>query len=244
MRKFFLTAFVLSAMLVFATSSFALEKTSIRATDDSRVDGWNASTTCAVWYYNFCTGWLWAWSGWGNGDILGVCYDTCCPPGFQTGLNITWHDISPPTPAGYGFTGSMGVYAADANCCPTGAPIAAQPWLPTLSRWNSLQWGCVQVPNRFVLAVTMPGATNNPTRILTDHPAAGPTGPQACGFCYPNPRVNHTFYYGTAAAPYCPGTILTDGVCGAELEWEAWLCCMEPIGVEENSWGSIKNLYR
>lgn len=241
MRKFFLTAFVLSAVFALATSSFALEKTSVLASDTDRADGWNAGTTCSVIYYNFCAGWLWGWSAWGNGDILGVCFDSCCPPGGNTTLLGSWHDNRTPAPAGYGFTGTIGVYNADQNCCPVGAPIQAQPWLPPVSGFNFFAWNA-NVPSTFVLAVTFPGPTNSPSVVITDRGAAGPTGPQPSGLCYPAGRQTHTFYYGTAAAPYCPGTVLNDGVEDVECVWDVALSCV--VSVEESSWGSIKGLYR
>jgi hypothetical protein len=242
MRKFFLTAFVLSAMLVLASTGFALEKTSVLVSDTDRADGWNAATTCSVIYYNFCAGWLWGWTGWGNGDVLGVCFDNCCPGGT---LVASWHDVRTPAPGGYGFTGTIGVYNADASCCPVGAPIQAQPWLPTASGWNGFAWSA-PVPAKFVLAVTFPGPTNSPSTIITDRGAAGTTGPQPCGTCYPANRVVHTFYYGTAAAPYCPGTVLNDGICDIELVWDVMITGVDcgTVSVEESSWGAIKGLYR
>lgn len=243
MRKFFLTAFVLSVMLVLATSSFALEKTAVRMTDDNRAGGWSAVGTCSVKYYNFCTGWLWVWSGWGAGDVLGACFDTCCPTSEATTLVTSWHYIFSPGPSGYGFTGTIQVNAATTDCCPTGAPIAQQVWLPAASGWNAYQWASVVVPPKFIISTTWPGPTNNPTATATDHPAAGPTGPQACGYCYPLNRATHTFYYGPNGT-YCPGAGLNDGICNAELVWDVELYCTNVISVEESSWGSIKNLYR
>ena len=83
--------------------------------------------------------------------------------------------------------------------------------------------------------------------IATDHPAAGPTGPQACGLCFPSTRSTHTFLYGTPASPLCPGEPLNDGVCDAELlGWSVTYACVHdgPDAVEQASWGAIKNLYR
>ena len=74
MRKYFLTAFVLAASLMVATSGLALEKTAVRMNDTVRPGDWNAGTSCTVQYYNTCTGWLWVWSGWSPGDVLGTCF--------------------------------------------------------------------------------------------------------------------------------------------------------------------------
>ncbi|MBZ0267963.1 hypothetical protein K8I85_07395, partial [bacterium] len=82
-----------------------------------------------------------------------------------------------------------------------------------------------------------------PAAFPTDHPAAGPTGPQACDLCYPSTRTIHTFRFGNADSPLCPGSPLNDGVCDAEaLYWSAQFSCA--ISVEPTSWGSLKNLYR
>lgn len=239
MRKFFLTAFVLSAMLVLAGSSFALEKTAVRMTDEDLAGGWTAVGTCSVVYYNTCTGWIWLWGGWSPGDIIGTCYDTCCGTGELTTLDQSVTYFRNIAPAGYGFTGTIAVQTADANMCPTGV-LASAPLLPVL-RWNYNNWG-IQVPNRFAVTYEHGPGVANPTRPSTDHPAAGPTGPAACGYCFPTTRVARSFYYGTAASPLCPGSTFNDGVCDSNLLGLVFLNCS--VSVEESSWGSVKNLYR
>jgi hypothetical protein len=83
----------------------------------------------------------------------------------------------------------------------------------------------------------------NPLGIGGDHPAAGPTGPQACGACYPTTRVNHSYYYGTASSPLCPGSVFfNDGVCDSQLLMDA--SQIRFLSVEDRSWGTIKHLYR
>jgi hypothetical protein len=244
MRKFFLTAFVLAATLCLAGSSFALEKTSAKLGDDSRPDGWTAASSCYIIYSNTCTGWVWVWSGWGPNDVLGACVQSCCQaPDLQTTLDVSWHFVRTGSPAGYGFTGSADVRAADAACCPTGPALASQVFLPATG-WNQYLWG-TQVPSSFVVSLTTgPGTLTNPLALDTDHPAAGPTGPASCGFCFPTNRVSHSFYYGTVSSPLCPGSTLNDGICDAEWRWEFGLSCDTDIAVEESSWGTIKNLYR
>jgi hypothetical protein len=235
MRKCFVTAFVL--VLLVASASFALEKTAMRATDIERSDQWNAQTTCSVGYYNYCTGWIWVWGGWSPFDIIGVCYNSCCDPGDITALMTTWELVYTAAPAGYNFTGMIEVRPACDACIP---PIAGQPFY-FYSGWNGHAWG-VPVPNSFLVTVTMGPGPALPSRFASDHPAAGPTGPQACGYCYPMPRTCHSFYYGTAASPFCPGTSLTDGICCVEFVWDCALTC--DIAVEQESWSNIKALYR
>jgi hypothetical protein len=239
MRKYFLTAFVLAAMLVFATSSLALEKTAAPMTAD-RADDWNAGTSCNIAYYNFCTGWVWIWSGWSSGDKVGVGFDSCCP-GDAT-LNASALYAWTGSPPGYGFTGIIEVTDTDALFC-KGAPLGPpQTYLP-ISGWNTYLWG-IQVGQRFLIQAEVGvSALPNPIAYATDHPAAGPTGPVACGTCYPTTRANHSFFLGTANSPLCPGSPLNDGICDAQLLWSAQLTC-KPISVEEKSWSTIKGLYR
>jgi hypothetical protein len=241
MRKYFLTAFVLVAMLAFASSGFALEKTAARMTADDRLDDWNANTTCSVAYYNTCTGWVWIWSGWSSGDKIGVCFENCCPS--HGSLDASWQYVWTAAPSGYGFTGTISVNDTDPDCC-KGAELASQTYLP-ISGWNTYLWGATKISGpSFVVQVELGTSTlPNPISYATDHPAAGPTGPVACGTCYPTTRANHSFYYGTAASPLCPGSPLNDGVCDAQLLWGAGLTC-KPISVEETSWSTIKGLYR
>jgi hypothetical protein len=83
----------------------------------------------------------------------------------------------------------------------------------------------------------------NPTAWASDHPAAGPTGPAACGFCFPTSRPIHSYYYGKANTALCPGSPLDDGVCNAEwLLWAASFRCT--VSVEPQTWAGVKNLYR
>jgi hypothetical protein len=239
MRKFFVTTFALAAMLCLATSSMALEKKAALATD--RADDWNAGATCRVNYYNICTGWVWVWSGFGDGGRVGTVFNTCCSN--QSQLLQTSIFVATSAPSGYGFTGTIAVHNTDANDCPVGAPLASQPLLPTSVFQISL-WGGLPVPPEFLVVVTMSESQGlpNPGSLGTDHPAAGPTGPQACGTCYPANRVNHSFAYGSAASPVCPGSTFNDGICDSQLFWDADLAC--DVGVESSTWGQIKGLYR
>jgi hypothetical protein len=246
MRKFFVTTFVLAAMLCLATSGMALEKKAA-SFDDNRSDDWNAGATCRVNYYNICTGWVWCWSGFGDDFRLGLVVDSCCGAGEQASLLQTSHFLCTPAPSGYGFTGTIAVHNVDANNCPVGAPIASQPYLPNYVTFpfSVVAWASVPVPSKFAVVVTTAqDLFENPAAFGTDHPAAGPTGPVACGTCYPANRPNNSFGYGTAASPVCPGSTFNDGICNAQLFWDIDLACGGPVSVEQTSWGSIKGLYR
>jgi hypothetical protein len=240
MRRCLPAALALAALVAAVTAATALERVTIPAPDDDPRGAWNAGTSCTVAYYNVCTGWTWGWSTWGEGDILGVCFDPCCDPGAT--LLASWHLVGFGAPPGYGYTGSVEVYAADANCCPTGPRIQGQPWLPA-EGFNHLSWA-VPVPAPFVLVATFPGPRHNPAALLTDRASAGPTGPDPCGTCYPSDRIIHTFYYGTTDTPWCPGVTLHDPdlACDVELIWSAAMACAVPV--EQRGWGAIKALYR
>jgi hypothetical protein len=225
-----------------AGPALALEKRSAQLTNDDRADVWRGASSCSLVYYNTCTGWIWIWSGWTPNDRIGVAFDSCCPANHSTGVGVTWVYFYTAAPTGYGFTGTIDVFDADANSCPTGVSLASQPFLPQ-SLWNSFDFGGVSVPDgTFALAATFGAGAANPAAITTDHPDAGPTGGQACGTCYPLDRVNHSFYWGTPASPICPGSPLNDGVCDAQFIWDVQVACT--VAVEQSTWGGVKNLYR
>jgi hypothetical protein len=242
MRKFFLVCSVMVATFVFAASGFALERRTARLTAD--LDGWSSASTCTIQYYNICTGWVWILSGFGPSNVFGVVNDRCPCNGTESLLTtqtLTWTGA----PAGYGFTGTMGVFNVDANNCPSGAAIQSQPWLPTGSAsYQLVNWNAVVANPKFCLLYTTGPASSNPFGIACEHPAAGPTGPAACGSCYPTSRVNHSFDYGTVSGPLCPpASFFNDGsACDAQIIVAEGLTCQ--VAVEPQTWGNIKNLYR
>jgi hypothetical protein len=221
----------------------ALEKALGRVTDG--LDGWRSSTistNCLVDYYNICTGWVWLWSGWGPGDQVGVCFTSCCAPkGAEVDSSFVYFHTG--APSGYGFTGTIGVYAVDPlTCCPEGTALATQPLLP-VDGWNSVGFlPLLSVPANFAVTFTFGPGASTPIAIDTDHPAAGPSGPAACGTCFPTTRTAHSFYWGTTSTPVCPGSTFADDLCDAEFLWDASMHCV--VSVESSSWGAIKGLYR
>lgn len=240
--------YVLAAMLVIALAvpsvSVALERTSVRATDVDSQDIWRGGATCSVSYFNLCTGWLYTWSGWSPGDILGVTFESCCGSGSP--LSTVGIYMYTGSPTGYGFTGTLAAYDADASHCPTGAPLWSTPWLPaTGASPGDLVVFNVGTPitgTNVAMTYTTGTGTGDPYSMASDHPAAGPTGPQSCGFCYPSARAVRTFYWGNATTPLCPGSTLDDGICDVEFMWIATFC--DPTPIESTSWGQVKSLYR
>jgi hypothetical protein len=246
MRGTFVATLAVMMVLVLASASVTLEKTALRVTDLERPNEWNPQSVCTVAYYNYCTGWIWVWGGWSPTDVIGVCYDDCCNlyayPGSRSVLMRTWELVYTAAPPGYCFTGVIEVWDPvddPINRCPVNL-LAAAPFY-FYSGWNGHSWG-ISVSNPFVVTVSCGYVPGLPSRFASDRPAAGPTGPQACGYCYPMPRTCHSYYYGTVASPLCPGSTLTDGICCAEWIWYAGLAC--PIAVRDDSWANIKALYR
>jgi hypothetical protein len=144
-----------------------------------------------------------------------------------------------------GNTGTIAIHSVDSNDCPVEPPLAAKPYCPPDETFSIIPWSGMAVPSKFAIVVTMEegtGQIQNPALFATDRPAAGPTGPQACGVCYPTDRLVRSYGYGTLASPLCPGSTFNDGVCDANLFWDVDLACA--VSVEDTSWGKIKNLYR
>jgi len=230
-------ATALIAVLAFAAPGVALEKSAAYISDIDHDGAWRGSSSCTIIYYNICTGWIWQWSGWSPNDILGVAFDN------TESLTEAYVYFTEGVIAGYGFTGTIDVQDANnSTLCPEGAVLASQPFLP-FSGWNTATFGAVVLPDpSFAMSITAGATTGNTMTIATDHPAAGPTGPVACGTCYPTTRVNRSFYWGATASPLCPGSALNDGICDAQFLWEVQAMCI--TAVDDASWGTIKALYR
>jgi hypothetical protein len=224
-------------VLVLTGSAVALEKVSRPALDPA--DDWSASTTGTFGYYNICTGWVWVWSGWADGETLGTNFARPFPFYF---LNVSWALTFSGVPSGYGFTGTISAIGGQ-NCA---APVlASQPYLPPVaSGWNATLWGGLPVPNQFSVLISWAAPTGftNSTGLASDHPFAGPTGPTSRGTCFPTTRVVQSRYYGVGGA-YCPsGTTLTDGLC--DIEWLIGVNAKLADVLVDESWGKVKALFR
>ena len=225
----FALQFVTITWFVLANSSFALEKKAVRM-DNERPDSWNAGASCLVLYYNVCTGWIWCWDGYGEGDRLGFVANGCCGGSHMQTLMHTDVFCCASSPSGYGFTGTIAVHNVDGNDCPVGLPLASQAFLPT-SVWAGQDWNNLPIGNEFAVVVTTSSDLGFPNPAFCyDHPAAGPTGPPGCGVCFPSNRPTRSFSFGAESSPICPGAPFFDGVCNAELLFEASMMC--PIAVE------------
>ncbi len=224
------------------TMSSALERTAVRASEDRSGRDWAAGTTCTTSYFNTCNGWLWIWGGWHDDDRVGMLVEPCCQETSGATLVATTYHAWTGAYSGRGYTGVASIYTADANGCPQ--TLLANQELLVRTGDNVVLWG-LPVSQPIVMVYDFRGVYGEqPIVFPTDHPAAGPTGPAACGTCYPTDRVPHSFDYGNATTVLCPGSPLDDGTCNAEwLYWAASFAC-HPTSVDASSWGALKNLYR
>jgi hypothetical protein len=238
----------LIAVLLSAGPSSGLERAATRLDRDpgDAADDWTASGTevCTVAYANTCTGWLWVWSNWEPGETFGVVFEPCCGGNTQQVVASQvyfWTGVT----TGYGYTGTLAISSVGSADCP-GIIYDAYSVVPTQGAVEA-HWQGPVPEGPVVVTFTHGSASDSDAGIPTDHPAAGPTGPTACGLCYPSTRPTRTFRFGTPSAPLCPGEPLNDGVCNAEaLFWTVTYACFHgtPDAVESSTWGSIKDLYR
>jgi hypothetical protein len=213
-------------------------------------EAWRSGSSVTVVYYNYCTGWLFLF-GVNRGDEFGVVFDSPHEDAVLAGTDLLQYRWAT---YGYPYSASLAVYAVDDDGCPVGAPLASQPYQavwdpddPTF--FVSYEWN-VAVPPRFVVTAKFEDWPDvggdeiiGPPHVLWDHPE-GPTGPPACGFCYPAPRPTHSFifYDGSTSTPYCPGMPVEYNACTAEFVLHARF--RRPVSVESASWGGVKALYR
>jgi hypothetical protein len=230
-------------LVLFPVGVHALEKRAVLPAPDD--DPWSAGSSVTISYYNICTGWAWIWSL-GQDDPpntelrFGVCFETSEEGAVLTetgAFQQFYFDF------GYPYEASMGIYAANTDGCPVGSPLASQPYIPWPGGWVSYAWN-VQTPSRFVVefSFSTPSIYLYAPEFYSDKPAAGPTGPPACGTCFPETRVARSFIYSDANGEYCPGLKFFDGTCDAELLWYATVS--SPTSVAPSTWGRLKSLYR
>ncbi|MGQ0721617.1 MAG: hypothetical protein ACT4PE_08605 [Candidatus Eiseniibacteriota bacterium] len=95
---------------------------------------WGAAATVTLAYYNICTGWIWAYSGWAEGEQVGVYFEPDCSlPALIRASSVLTFDGPW---SGYGYTGTIAIVSAD-DC--SGQIIASQPWVGG-DGWNDHTW--------------------------------------------------------------------------------------------------------
>ncbi len=87
-----------------------------------------AQDQCHLSYYNFCSGWLFFWSGYCYGTFIdqalvqmGTCFDLSDCPGDCRHLDYVYWGLKCFNGRGYA---NIEIYCADEQCCPVGAPLA------------------------------------------------------------------------------------------------------------------------
>jgi len=231
--------FAAVGLLIVTSPAIALERTEHISQPGLEARNWSTGTSCVVSYWNNCTGWVWVWGPYADQDVAGTIFEPCCGNArLEQSRWYIWTGVNP----GYGYTGSIEISTADENGCPD-VQIAQQAYVPR-SGWSTSVWG-VDVSGPVVVTATFSvlSVFSDEVTLPSDHPAAGSTGPQSCGFCYPSTRPTRSHYYGNlVSGRSCPGIPLDDGVCNAEYLHEATFTCTVPV--KSSSWGEIKKLYR
>jgi len=239
------SAALVATTLLALSDAGALERKPVRFTERERQQSWRAGCSATIAYYNVCAGWAWAWSGWEPESRIGVSYTSTSVCSDNALVFGHWMYLLEGSPGGYGYTGSLSIHATDSELCPSGPPIATQVFLP-ISGWALYSWAVNRT--RVAIVATLGSAENNPVVFASDAPSASlPDGPISCGTCYPTNRITHSFYFGTASSPLCPGSPLNDGTCNAELLWQLVGTLVDdetPVPIRDESWGKIKSLYR
>lgn len=249
MRKYFMTALVLTGVFVFATSGLALEASLHSISEDPDRDlGWSANVTCSILYANYCNGYVYAFDESGfrfNDANWGQHYQKtdCCGPGESSVITSTTTYTWTGAPFGYGFTGTVSIYAATAGTkCPTGSPLASQPWANASGQATWL-WG-IDCTKSFVQLVNT-GPNGAFYSFASDAPSVG-QGPGNMDPCQ-SPTPTNSFFYGVGGIN-CPGSELTASIVPNSTTvslffWSAQKVC-KPVSVQESTFGQIKGLYR
>jgi hypothetical protein len=269
----FYTFLALILVLIIATSAFGLERKAWQMKDDfgtaQLYDG-----ALNYYYYIPCPtySWFWAYSGWAQGDIVGVYfsigdqgtggYDVLDPVNCQQLEQVRILDF-----AGYGtvypglFTIEMDVWCPP---CPLSWLGGTGP-IETHYGWNYIPLD-VSVCDCFdgvdlTFAVTMKMVGTDAT-----YPAVGMDNvstaiEQACDLhdygclplVYPRAYV-HSGYFGNGdPCQYDPPLWFLDGrdttpdgsMFGPiELAWRVYMVCSGPTATEPSTWSNIKRIYR
>ncbi len=241
-----IVAAVLGVLALLASPAAGLERVSQRSGDGP---AWAGASSVTVAYYNTCNDWFWIGVP-DPGDQYGVVFDSPHPGAVLLGCDMLQYGLPH---ASYGYSATVAVHPVDGQDCPTGAPLASSAYIPA---WQDGWWGAwaayaldVAVPDRFAITVTFHGwgRPAAPPRVVWDSPNAGPTGPPACGVCYPAPRLPRSFWFysGASEQRFCPGwpfDHLPTPDCPLEFVWRARF--EGSVGVEPVSWARVKSLYR
>ncbi len=224
MKKILLSTILI---LAFAVTSYAIPVTTAEYGNVTEKNYSPAQDVCYLGYYNFCSGWVWYWSGYCYGTFtdqelvqIGTCFDLADCPEDCRHLDYSYWGCKRYTSYGYA---DIEIYCADDNCCPIGQPLAGiygynvdvtTPW--QLFLWDGLELCPCDAPpgtgtGNFIQMVTAPGAMYAHFTYYSDINSynidAGCATAWKCAghsYCYTN-VVNYCDTYGT------PGPLWVSG---------------------------------
>ncbi len=247
MKKLLLVSALMLAVAFGAFAEFVNNpSTAAIETNPGPIGQGGGAGSCTLVYYNFCSGWIWIYSGFNAGDQMSVQYDlptdcgklpgeACC----HTGHFWYWRYTQP----GYGFSVTYDLYNTDASGCLVGGSLGSATIDPT-ERWNYTGGlGCA-TSDVVALAATMDVGTL--PYAVTDHNVAqmNAMGPLGCLFDTGTPgNGTSLFHYdGLGGTTYCPPQAFGDAIGYVDFTAIAYFTC--DTATEDASWGEIKSLFQ
>ncbi|NNE08572.1 MAG: hypothetical protein HKN20_08420 [Gemmatimonadetes bacterium] len=199
------------------------------------------SNACTIVYYNFCSGWIWLYSGFAQGDEAAVVYDLAADcsggPCCHTGGFWYWRYTTP----GYGFTVSYDLYDVDCNTyCRVGASLGSLAGQDPVERWNFVPGlGCATSDCVAVVATFDKGTL---PYIATDNNESNAVGGPACAGV--GVGLGSSVFYGNpGATAYCPPQAFADALGPVDIAAVAFFDCQK-TATEDASWSDVKGLFR
>jgi hypothetical protein len=243
MKKLLLVAFLALALAATAFAEINRPHEAIQEAIAPHGDG-GATGFCSIVYYNLCAGWLWTWSGWAQGDEVGVFFDLPTDCGKLAGEECahlgawTYWRYTQPT---YGYLVNFDLWELDASYCKTNY-IGGVANIDPVERWNNFA-GFGTVTSDYCALImtwvkgTLPrlASTSNPKNLAAPLACPGYTVPAIPG---------HTFFWGGLTTQYCPPQYLADGQGPSEAFFDASFDCQMGSATENASWGEVKGLFR
>jgi hypothetical protein len=248
MRRVLLAAAVGITVLAMAGSGMALERTKTLAQVgdvDRDAAPWGSVDFCTLSYYNYCSGWVYVWSGWSPSDVIGIEIHTaeCGPKALECRtLAAAWIYMVDSYPT-YGFTAAGG-------CARWGdqpGHLGEVTYLEDPHEWYT-GWNLVDMANCHIgedgytivhWVNAGPMATYTDARPLNCNPGDGSPPCMTC------PQPWRSWYFGTldyqfSGSPFYAGYYFPTG---NDLFWDIIVSCIGPTAVQPSSWGNIKAIY-
>lgn len=251
MKKSYMVTVVACVLaLCMAASAFAIEPFAMKESKEAPggasgvpciLNGNTNGSAANYRWYNLCSGYIWLFSGWTNGDEMGVLFggptNTAVSGDNDIKRTITYFRNVVPA---YNQTVDVFVDVANSGGTPL-ANIVADYNLDPGMRWNCSTFNAsIPCGTDYVVVRGRHDGGAAPT-MVTDGPR------EACN----TDQFARSYYYGTNAIgdglPVAQ-TLLWIGPLGTPDNWLYWLILdtSDPCvnAVENTSWGSVKGLYR